>query len=56
MDPCREVYTERVPVSSNVLGSSSFLEYYNDLSGQVTSGVENGLVAYFNCFKYVTNI
>ena len=56
MDPCREVYTERVPVSPEVLGSSSFLAYYNDLSGQVSSGVENGLAAYFNCFKYVSNV
>ena len=53
-DPCREVYTDIIPVSESVKGSTSFLQYYNDLSTQV--GDTGKYEAYFKCFKYVNNV
>lgn len=56
VDPCREVYTALIPVSESAKATNTFQGYYNDLNEQVGSGVANGYLAYFNCFKFGTDV
>ena len=52
-DGCRELYTGRVAVSTNLPGTD-FIHYYNDLMSKVME--QGAYEAYFFCFNGSQNV
>lgn len=53
-EPCRGMYTGLVKVDELIGDNASFGAYWSDLNKQVGEGVQDGYLAYYKCFKYVS--
>lgn len=54
VDGCRQLYTERLPVSEGLQSGGDFMDYYNEFLNLVSQNA--AFEAYFYCFGQSQNV
>lgn len=54
IDGCRQLYTERIPVSEGLQAGADFMDYYNEFLDLVTQN--SAFEAYFYCFGHQQSV